>query len=160
MTDIRIRPFRPEDQDAVRSLILAGLGDHFEVLDPTLNPDLEDIWESYVARGGCFLVAVTGEKLVGTGALIRESASSGRIVRMSVASDQRQRGIGRLLVQELIATGQRAGYTKIVVETNDDWYGAIRLYKGCGFLQYDHRDGEVHMQLQIGDIAEDFQDTP
>lgn len=151
MTDVLIRPFNPGDQEAARALILNGLSDHFELLDPTLNPDLEDIWAGYVAQGNCFLAALVGDKLIGTGALIKESAATGRIVRMSVASDQRQRGIGRLLVQELVAAAQRSGYTKIVIETNDDWYGAIQLYRSCGFLQYDHRDGEIHMQLELVD---------
>ena len=151
MADVLIRPFNPGDQETARTLILHGLSDHFGLLDPTLNPDLEDIWASYVVQGDCFLVAVDGDKLVGTGALIEESAGAGRIVRMSIASDRRRRGIGRLLVRELVAAAQRSGYTKIVVETNDDWYGAIQLYRSCGFLQYDQRDGEIHMQLELVD---------
>lgn len=149
MAEIRIRPFQPHEQDAARNLILAGLGDHFGVLDPTLNLDLEDIQGNYVDQGNSFLVAVDGNDLIGTGALIREAPGTGRIVRMSVAANRRRHGIARKLVQELILTALSLGYTKIVVETNDDWLGAIRLYKACGFQPYDHRDGEIHMELDI-----------
>ncbi len=149
MTKIRVRPFKPGDQQAVRALILAGLGEHFAAIDPTLNPDLDDIWTTYAAKGSCVLVAVNGSDLVGTGTLTRETADTGRIVRMSVAANQRRRGIGRLLVGELLREGREAGYTKIVLETNDDWHGAIRLYRSCGFRPYALRDGEIHLRIDL-----------
>jgi ribosomal protein S18 acetylase RimI-like enzyme len=149
MAEILIRPFQPHDQDAARDLILAGLGDHFDVLDFTLNPDLQDIQGNYVDQGNCFLVVVDGNDLIGTGALIWEAPGIGRIVRMSVAANRRRQGIARKLVQELISSGRSQGYKKIVVETNDDWHGAISLYKACGFRPFDHRDGEIHMALDI-----------
>lgn len=40
---ISIKPFESEDQEAVQSLILAGLAEHWGEIDPTLNPDLNDI---------------------------------------------------------------------------------------------------------------------
>jgi GNAT superfamily N-acetyltransferase len=149
MADIFIRPFQSHEQEAARNLILAGLGDHFDVLDPTLNPDLEDIQGNYVDQGDCFLVVVARDELIGTGALIREAPGVGRIVRMSVAANRRRQGIARKLVQALISTGRAQGYSKIVVETNDDWHEAIRLYMACGFRPYDQRDGEIHMELII-----------
>lgn len=146
---VTLRPFTPEDQEAARALILAGLKEHFGFIDPRYNPDLEDITESYVARGDTFLLAVRGEDILGTGALIRETAATGRIVRMSVAPEARRQGIGRLLVDRLLhAAGQR-GFRRVVVETNDDWHDAIRLYRRCGFREYDRRDGEVHLALTL-----------
>lgn len=149
MTDVLIRPFQPHDQDIVRDLILAGLGEHFQVLDPALNTDLEDIQGNYVERGSTFLIAVEGDKLIGTGGLIREAPGIGRIVRLSVAPTHRRQGIAHRLVRELISTARRLNYTKILVETNDDWQGAIRFYEFCGFRPYAHQDGEIHMQLNI-----------
>ena len=152
MTHVSIRTFRPGDQKAVRALILAGLSEHFERLEPSLNPDLEDIQGSYLSKGDCFLVAEYGNALLGTGALIRESANTGRIVRMSVAAGWRRQGIAYLLVQELLTSAQRSGFRNILVETNDDWHGAIQLYQSCGFQPYDHRSGEIHMQRELSAI--------
>jgi ribosomal protein S18 acetylase RimI-like enzyme len=147
MANFIIRPFLPSDQDAAHTLILAGLADHFDILDPTLNPDLEDIQHTYIDRGDIFLVVHESEELIATGALIKEEPGIGRIVRMSVAAHRRRQGIARRLVQELVSSGIKQAYTKIVVETNDDWLGAIRLYEECGFREYDHRSGEIHMAL-------------
>ncbi|MCP4415536.1 MAG: hypothetical protein GY805_02870, partial [Chloroflexi bacterium] len=44
---IVIRPFHPQDQSATKQLILAGLVEHWGELDPSLNPDLNDIARSY-----------------------------------------------------------------------------------------------------------------
>ena len=101
---MEIRPFRPEDQPAAQALILAGLAAHWGWLDPTLNPDLEDIAASY--GHGLFLVQYDEGRLVGTGAVVPEGAGVGRIVRMSVDRGERRKGYGRALLQALI-TGWR-----------------------------------------------------
>lgn len=143
-----IRSFAPNDQEPARLLILEGLADHFDIIDPTLNPDLQDIEASYLRQGSLFLVVELDKVLVGTGALIAESENTGRIVRVSVAKSHRRMGIGRQITQKIISAG-RLQFTRIVVETNDNWFDAIRLYQSCGFTVYDHRDGELHMMLQL-----------
>ena len=112
---ILIRPFRPEDQAAVQGLILDGLVEHWGFLDPTKNPDLDDIASTYA--DGTFLVAWQGDDLVGTGALVREADGVARIVRMSVATHLRRRGIGTLILERLCGEAQAAGYAQIVLET-------------------------------------------
>ncbi len=86
-----IRAFVPADQDATRALILAGLGEHFGVIDPALNPDLDDIAAEYLACGHAFLIAEATGSLVGAGGL-RVTGQEGQIVRVSVAPAARRRG--------------------------------------------------------------------
>ncbi len=147
--EIEIRWFSPNDQDRVKDLILDGLAEHFNVIDPTLNPDLNNIEESYLRQGWLFLVAELDDDLVGTGALVAETEDTGRILRVAVASSHRRMGIGRLLTRHLIKAANRFHFSQIVVETNDDWYDAIRLYQECGFTEYDRHDGEVHMMIRL-----------
>jgi len=149
VTMVQIRPFTPDDQDAARELILEGLKGHFGYIDYTLNPDLDDISGYYLKKGNTFLVAEIDERLVGTGALVVETAGIGRIVRMSVKKDHRRRGIGRALVKYLLRIAHQRGFHQTLVETNHDWYDAIALYQSHGFTEY-HRDEEsVHMRIQI-----------
>jgi len=147
--DIQIRPFLPNDQDSAETLILSGLAEHFNSIDPALNQDLKDIEESYLSQGSLFLVAEIGGQLVGTGALLSEAKDTGRIARVSVARSHRHIGIGRLITKHLVDAAHRRTYSKIVVETNDDWHDAIRLYQRCGFSEYDRCDGEVHMVIHL-----------
>jgi N-acetylglutamate synthase-like GNAT family acetyltransferase len=148
-----IRPFAPEDQRAARSLILTGLGEHFGFIDETCNPDLDDIRQHYLAKGARFIVVEADGKLIGTGALIRHNAVLCQMVRVSVASQYRRSGIGRRIVEYLVAEARRSGFARLMVETNKDWYNAIGLYQSCGFLQYDEDDISVYLKL---DLHEDF----
>lgn len=140
--DIVIRDFKREDQQAARSLILEGLAERWEALDPTLNPDLDDIACTYAAA--VFLVAVERGQLVGTGALIPEAAGVGRIVRMSVARSHRRHGIGRRLLQALLQRARALGYCQLVLETTATWVDAIAFYQAHDFHPIAERDGDLH----------------
>jgi ribosomal protein S18 acetylase RimI-like enzyme len=147
--EISIRPFSPADQERTQELILAGLAEHFNTINAALNPDLNDIQESYSQPGSAFLVAELEGELIGTGALIAESENTGRIVRLSVSGSHRRQGIGLLITGHLIKAARDYDYSQVVVETNDDWDDALRLYRRCGFAEYDHSDGEIHMMLRL-----------
>ncbi len=145
----RVRPFSPADQTAVRRLVLEGLREHFGVLDESRNSDLDDIAASYLAAGHAVVVAELGGGLVGTGTLVEEAPGVGRLVRMSVSPHHRRRGIGRALVAHLVDLARRRRYHRLLVETNDDWHDAIRLYEACGFVEESRANGEVHLVLDL-----------
>jgi GNAT superfamily N-acetyltransferase len=113
--DLTIVPFRPENQTEVKRLILSGLTEHWGQLDPTQNPDLNDIGATYAQA--TFLVAWWHGTIVGTGALLPRSAQIAEIVRMSVAASMRRHGIGRRLLQHLMAHAKAQGYRRMILET-------------------------------------------
>jgi putative acetyltransferase len=143
------RPFNQTDQPDVRRLVLEGLGDHFPRLDPARNPDLEDIAASYIAQGHAFMVAELAGRLAAAGALIDLGGGLGRLARVSVAGRYRRQGIGRAMVHNLVNLGRKNGYSRLLVETNLDWYAAVALYQRCGFLPYDLDDESIHMHLYL-----------
>ena len=142
-----IRPFRPEDQGAVKALILAGLEAHWGALDLTKNPDLDDIATAY--SDAIFLTAWSGERLVGTGALVHEAEGIARIARMSVAADMRRRGVGKALLARLCEEAETAGYRQIVLETTSAWQDAIAFYTRFGFRVIGAWDGDTHFVLDL-----------
>lgn len=144
---IEIRPFTPADQAAARSLILAGLQEHWGTLDPNLNPDLDDIARHYAH--GVFLTAWQDGGLVGTGALVEEAPGVARIVRMSVDRRRRRAGIGWRILSRLIDHARAHGFRRIVLETTDTWDDAIAFYRRCGFHLTGHHDGEAHFALDL-----------
>ena len=149
MPPAHIRPFAPADQIAARALILEGLREHWGWLDPSLNPDLDDITASYLTPGHVFLVAESGRALAGTGALIVDG-DMGQIVRVAVHPQWRRRGIGHALVAALLEAARARGLARVWMETNDDWLDAIGLYRRCGFQEFDRREGCVFMALRPG----------
>ncbi len=148
-TNWHIRPFCPDDQANARALIEEGLAEHFGVVDRTLNPDIHDIGATFGCERCCFVVVERDGELIGTGGLLAESAEACRIVRISVSSQERRQGLGRVIVQHLIETAKAHAFDRMLVETNDDWQAAIRLYHSLGFETVAVRDGEIHMQLAL-----------
>ncbi len=148
---ILIRPFESEDQDAVQSLILAGLAEHWGEIDPTLNMDLNDIGASY--NDATFLVAWLDGKIISSGALIPKSDQVAEIVRMSVAPELRRRGIGGKILARLCQEAKELGFQRIVLETTSTWSDVIEFYKRFGFRVTHHQagpfGGEVHFALDL-----------
>ena len=144
---MELRPFGPADQRAARELILAGLGEHWGHVDPTLNPDLEDIAVSY-ARG-YFAVAFEDGALIGTGAFLPLDDGAMRIHRMSVASHRRRRGVGSALLAHLLAEGRRRGYRRVVLETTASWSQVVAFYRARGFVPWERRGDELFFTLTL-----------
>lgn len=147
---LTIRPLAPAEQGLARDLILRGLGEHFGYIDESLNPDLDDIAGHYLDQGAPFLSVWDGERLVGTGCLIREGESTGRLVRMSVDPAYRRRGIARALVERLTRLARERGDRRLLVETNRDWEDARGLYLRAGFVPYAEDEVSVYMEMELG----------
>ncbi|MEM7096040.1 MAG: GNAT family N-acetyltransferase [Actinomycetota bacterium] len=155
-----IRPFRAGDQNAAKALILAGLVEHWGILDEAANPDLDDLAASY--RDATILVAVEGNQLVGTGILVPTHAGSGdiarespigEIVRMSVDGSQRRRGVGIAVLDALCAAARAQGMSRLVLETTASWSGVVAFYERYGF-RHTHDESspygtEAHFALAL-----------
>ena len=156
-----LRPFEPDDQPSLRRLVLDGLGDHWGTIDERLNPDLDDIAGWYGPLDGYTVVASVEPdgRIVGGGTLHRDgdpADRTGRLVRMSVDKTLRGRGLGRRLVEHLVAEAARRGYAAVVCETTDTWQDAIALYRRSGFAEVGHVVGEfggdVHFRLDLDPV--------
>jgi GNAT superfamily N-acetyltransferase len=145
-----IQHFHSADQSEVKDLILAGLAEHWGSLDPSCNPDLDDITTSYA--GAVFLVARLDGHLVGTGALLPRSRETGEIVRMSVAKSHRRRGIGQQILIRLLFHAQQIGYEQVVLETTTAWQEVIGFYLNNGFRVTHYQDGDVYFCLEPSPI--------
>ncbi|MEM7343333.1 MAG: GNAT family N-acetyltransferase [Chloroflexota bacterium] len=149
--NIVIVPFQPEDQPDAKTLVLAGLAEHWGTLDPTMNPDLNDIQASY--SEGLFLVAKLEGKIIGTGAFIVRSDHSVEIVRMSVDTTLRRLGIGKKILEQLCAEAQARGYRQIILETTETWLEVIEFYKGFGFRITHYQDEDVYFAYDLVDAV-------
>lgn len=149
---ITIGRFRPDDQQAVRALIVAGLAEHWGHADESLNPDLRDIAASYA--GATFLVARQNGTIVGTGALVPRSAEEAAIVRMSVARTARRLGLGTRLLDRLIAAAREQGFRRVILETTSSWDDVIAFYERYGFQRTHQVDGafgsDTYFALDLG----------
>jgi N-acetylglutamate synthase-like GNAT family acetyltransferase len=150
-SDVLLRPFHPRDQQQTQNLILAGLAEHWNRLNLDLNPDLDDIAASYA--DAFFLVAEADGRIIGSGALVGQTAEQAEIVRMSVAADWRRRGMGRLILDALCAEARRRGFRRIVLETTAAWQEVVAFYQQYGFQLTHFSDSpfgrEAHFCLEM-----------
>jgi GNAT superfamily N-acetyltransferase len=147
MTDLSIRPFRPEDQSKTKALILEGLREHWGAIDPDRNPDLLDIAAAYA--GAVFLLACRGERIIGTGALLPRRNGTAEIVRMSVIREMRRQGIGGLILRTLLEQARAAGAKRIILETTAAWQDAVAFYQKHGFRITHYDGGDAYFALDL-----------
>jgi N-acetylglutamate synthase-like GNAT family acetyltransferase len=143
-----VRQFTPIDQDAARQVVLQGLGEHFGFIDPSLNPDLHDIYAAFIASGHDFFVAEHSGEVVGTVGLLFETGRA-RIVRMSVLKKYRKTGIASALLHRCIESTRSRGIAELVAFTEPDWHDAIGFYTSRGFRQYGRDDIDIHLRLPL-----------
>lgn len=144
---ITVRRFEPQDQELARAFILEGLREHWGTLDLTLNADLNDIATAY--KDAIFLVAFRGDRLLATGALVPRSPIRAEIVRMSVARDDRRRGIGSLVLRRLLDGAKRAGFRQIILETTATWEEVVQFYLRHGFQISHYRGDDAYFVLDL-----------
>ena len=89
----------------------------------------------YAPPGGELLLAKRGDHVLGCIALKPlEPPRIAEIKRLFVRPQARGKGVGKALVQAVIATAQQAGYDEIKLDTLPEMEGAIALYKASGFV--------------------------
>lgn len=141
MLDVTFEELDEHNHAEVRALILRGLGDHWGSIDESLNPDLDDMMSSY-ACGRTIVLRGPDREVLGTGTIVPRAESVAEIVRMSVADSARRSGIGRRIVDELIATATQWGVDVVVLETTSAWQDVVDFYLACGFERTHTANGE------------------
>ena len=153
LANVDLHDLRPDEQDAVRSLILEGLREHWGSVDAALNPDLDDLATTYAA--GRVVVATDDGTVIGTGTVVRRDGTTAEIVRMSVVRTYRRTGLGRRLVEDLVATARRWDMPRVVLETSAHWTDVVEFYVRCGVTQTHFesgafgRDAWFEMKLEV-----------
>ena len=138
--EARFAELDEQNQAAVRELILRGLGEHWGSINASLNPDLDDLLATY-GHGRTVVVLDDSETVIGTGTVIPHDDSVAEILRMSVASDHRRTGLGRSIVDELVAIAALWGADTVVLETASAWTEVVAFYASCGFETTGTEDG-------------------
>lgn len=113
-----------------------------------LNLDAQEIVEADIAtldrllppNGGFYLAHMNGE-LAGMGGLKQLDEKTGEIKRMYVRSQMRGQGIGKLILDQLIADARTLGYDKIYLDSPIFSDKAQRLYQSRGFRYIDPYPG-------------------
>jgi len=122
------------DVDAVRQLVLA----HADQRATTpgiehMRADAIRLPGPYIAPHGAIWLAEAGDAAVGCVALRPLPDGVGEVKRMYVDSAWRGKGVGRALLEALIAHARTLGYQSLRLGTLSDMTAARALYASLGF---------------------------
>lgn len=156
-----IRRFRPTD-DAAMLAFAATLPEHDLLF---LGRDLRharviEAWQQAIGEGWIdSLVAEDGGRIIATAALVRDPLGcSGHVgeVRLLVAADRRGAGLGRDLLEAMLAIAYAHGLAKLSASMTPDQAASLALFEGLGFtheaMLVGHvrgSDGKAHDLLML-----------
>lgn len=147
-----------QDRDQVRELFWeylvwanAGLNEAFGI-----NLDIEQMHEESIRDlqqfdppHGRLLLANLDGRIVGVAAMHQMRESMGEIKRMYVRSEFRGQGIGRALLEGLVAEARASGYSRLRLDSARFMHAAHNLYRSAGFREIDpYPESEIPAQFQ------------
>lgn len=129
----------PVDEGDAPALRLLEVGDVARVvaLEEAIFP--EDPWtegmisEELQVRGRHYVGVEVGDRLVGYAGITLGSDAD--VMTVGVLPEARGRGLGRLLVEDLLAAARRAGARRVFLEVRASNEVAIGLYARLGFAR-------------------------
>ena len=134
--DIRIEPFEERYGEDVGQLIVSIQQREFGIpITYEQQPDLRDIPGFYQQKAGDFWLALSGERVVGSIALLDIGDRLGALRKMFVAADCRgtNAGVAGRLLEELLRHARANRLQAIYLGTTDKFLAAHRFYEKHGF---------------------------
>ncbi len=130
--EVTIREFQPGDESAFRRLNEEWILRYF-AMEPKDEEALADPQGAILEPGGWIFFAVRDGEAVGCCALLAEGPGQFEVAKMAVSEAAQGAGIGRRILNAVIAKAREMGATRLFLETNSKLAPAIRLYESVGF---------------------------
>ena len=132
-TEAIIREFRPGDEAAFRRLNVEWIVRYFGSLERKDEATLSDPQGSILDGGGRIFLAERDGQAIGCCALRAIGAGEFEVSKMGVTASCQRGGVGRRLLEKVIAEARAMGARRLYLETNQKLTGAIRMYESFGF---------------------------
>jgi putative acetyltransferase len=128
---VSIRKFQPGDEASFKTLNEEWIVRHF-VLEDKDRAVLGDPVKYILNPGGEIIFATIGDATVGCCALAPEGPGHYEVAKMAVTEAYQGKGIGRKILERVIAEARTIGATRLYLETNSK-LSASHLYESIGF---------------------------
>jgi putative acetyltransferase len=140
--------------------VLRLLGDHLADMYATSPPESVHALDVTALQHPdvTFWALAEGDQLLGCVALKQLDARHGELKSMRTDAAARGRGLGRLLLQHVVAEARARGYSRLSLETGtEDFFRPARaLYRSHGFVEtgpfgtYTLDPNSVYLTLELG----------
>ena len=177
MSDLAIRPATSADLDAITEIYADAVthGTASYELEPPTRAEMTARFETLVAGGFPYLVATSAGTVIGYAYVgpFRPRPAYRFVVENSVyvAPDANGRGIGRLLLERLIAEAEKLGFRQMIAVIGDGHAdsASVKLHERMGFRHSGRLEGSgykhgrwldtVFMQLSMNGGAQTAPDA-
>jgi N-acetylglutamate synthase-like GNAT family acetyltransferase len=118
------------------------------------DEELQHFASEYAPPGGAFILAEDAGQYLGCIGLRRLSADSGEIKRLYIVPAARGRGLGRVLVERVLAVARALGYRSVFLDTLPFMKEAQALYSALGFrpttaYRFNPIEGSAFLRLDL-----------
>lgn len=149
MSEPLIRPITPQDNPAVKQLVLTTLAEfglHGEGY-AGVDAELDDMYASYNNPLSAYYVIELNQHIVGVGGyaplLGTEPGTTAELRKMYLAPELRGQGMGEALIKLSLEGARNCGYEGMYLETVADMKAAQKLYLKHGFSYLEERMGDT-----------------
>ena len=135
MPHVSISAAGAADLDTIRAMMReyhAWLG--LDLCFQNFSQELAGLPGDYVPPGGGLWIARANDEPIGMIAMRRAADGRAEMKRLFVRAAARGSGVGRLLVDHVIAAARAAGYTAVILDTLPQMDVAQKLYESLGFV--------------------------
>ena len=129
---VTVREFVAGDEAAFRRLNEEWITRYFK-LEQKDEAAFANPRETILDKGGRIFFAVRDGEPVGVCALVALRPGEFEVAKMGVTASAQGLGIGRLLMERVVAAGRALGATRLALDTHHSLTPAIRLYESVGF---------------------------
>lgn len=150
--EVVVGPARNEDVPGVIALIGRVFAEYGFVWSPATEvPDLLDFPAHYAPPRGAFFVVRRDGRIVGSVGIERLDGDTAELHRLYLDADLRGRGLGQMLVDEVIAWCRAQAVSRLVLWSDTRFVRAHRLYTRMGFRQTGERalPGDVNQTREF-----------
>ena len=113
---------------------------------------VEESEEFYPPYGRLYLVNYKDD-IVGVGCLKRQGRGIGEIKRMYVRPAYRRKGIGKVILDQLIKDARAIGYTRLWLDSPKESTSAHNLFLSSGFQFVEPSSGSEGAQASVGQFV-------
>lgn len=155
MNNIRLIRVKTENLDSVRELFLKYVESLSFKLDfQDFDEEFKTLPGKYAEPYGTIILAIENKKPVGCIALRKLEDNICEMKRLYVIPEERGRGIGLKLANEIIKQAKEKQYKVMRLDTLSSMKKAVKLYKQLGFKEigpyiYNPIEDALYMEIEI-----------
>lgn len=165
---LAIRPARPEEFETVGEITVRAYVEGGFVSSTSSGYAVELRRAADRAQRAELLVALDGDKVVGSVTVVRHGGAYAELARpgevefrmLAVAPEAAGRGVGRSLVQAVLDHAQAEGSVRVVLCSLETMTVAHRLYHSMGFTRLPDRDWQPEPGVHLLAFGREPAHTP